>query len=137
MSRFQGSKVKRCSQKWANTLQICFRVFYSLFYQKLPFLWSCLFSMQGTIRKLPYHFFANFLPSNAPSFCPDKIIFVPDKMLFVPDKTFFVLDKKFCSKLKMYIFACEKDEKWLFRWTKNFRCQKVIFHTFHRQNCTF
>jgi len=36
--------------------------------------------------------------TNAPSFCPDKILFVPDK--------------KFCPKLKKYIFACDMDWKW-------------------------
>ena len=45
--------------------------------------------------------------ANAPSFCPDKIIFVPnkikfvlDKIFFVPDKIFFGPDKKFCPRLK-------------------------------------
>ena len=39
--------------------------------------------------------------TNAPSFCPDKIIFVPDKIIFVPDKITLSQTKHFCPRQKI------------------------------------
>ena len=83
--------------------------------------------LNRTIRvQIIHHFFGTY----AQSFCPEKIIFVPDIKLFVADKNF-------CSKLKVYIFACEMYGKWLFGHTKIFPVEKSFFIFFTSKNVHF